>query len=251
MKKENLRKEQFNSECKWLITKPIYHRGKFDNINAHENTLEAFKLSLLDNSPFEFDVQLTNDNQVVCFHDKTLKRMFNRERLVSDISYKRLNKLRDDLKVPLLKDVLEIINGKVELMIELKSRTRKLNSLLVKKVHELLKDYNGKYVIVSFNPNLLRKYKKLDKEAFLGRIGSGKYPRYFEKYIISNHGLRWLVKPDFISYDIDNPNDKLFEYYKSEGYPIIGWSLKNTANINELKKIYDNFIIEGIESKEL
>ena len=141
-------------------------------------------------APFEFDVQLTNDHQVICFHDTTLKRLFNRERDVSDISYKRLNKLRDDLQVPLLKDVLKLVDGKVELVIELKNSQRKLNKVLVKKVAELLKDYKGKYVVVSFNLFLLSMYKKLDENAYIGRNLSENADGFVSKMIIKNNWFK-------------------------------------------------------------
>ena len=70
------RREKFEKEAKWLFTKPMYHRGKFNNIDVFENTMEAYRASIKDKAPFEFDVQLTNDKQVVCLHDTKLKRMF-------------------------------------------------------------------------------------------------------------------------------------------------------------------------------
>lgn len=243
--KNHTKKEQFNNDCKWLFKKKLFHRGKFDNINVYENTIEAYKAAMDLKAPFEFDVQLTNDQQVICFHDTTLKRLFNRERDVSDISYKRINKLRDDLKVPLLKDVLKLVDGKVELMIELKNTKRKLNKILVEKVAELLKDYNGKYVIVSFNPFLLSAYKSLDKEAYIGRILSENTNGFVEKLIIKNNLFNFIAKPDFISYDIKNFNVEKINKFKKKDYKIVGWSLKEKEMEKDLKKYYDNFIIEG------
>ena len=89
-------------------------------------------------------------------------------------------------------------------MIELKSSSAKANRLLVKKVYETLKDYNGKYVVVSFNPNLLRKYKKLDKGVFTGRIGTNNVEGFFKKLVVSDFIFSWYGKPDFISFDVYN-----------------------------------------------
>ena len=127
-------KANFERDCEWLFTKPMYHRGKFNNVNIYENTMKAFIESKNEGAPFEFDVQLTSDREVICLHDTNLKRLFNRDRNVSDISYKRINKLRDDLEVPLLKDVLKEIDGKVELMIELKHTNSTLNKILVRQL---------------------------------------------------------------------------------------------------------------------
>lgn len=251
MSKKEIRKDNFIKDCKWLFKKPIYHRGKFDNKSVYENTMEAYKRAVDDKSPFEFDVQLTSDYEVICFHDSDLKRMFNRERLVKDISYKRINKLRDDLKVPLLKDVLKMVDGKVELMIELKNINHKFNNILVNKVHELLKDYKGKYVIVSFNPFILNLYKSLNNDVYRGRIGSGDTNGFFNKLIVEKNWFNFIAKPDFISYDVDFHNEERLKKYREKGYKITGWTLKGKDKIKNLKKYYDNFIIEGLEAKEL
>lgn len=251
MSKKDIRIDKFNKECKWLFKKPIYHRGKFDNKNIYENTIEAYTAAINDKSPIELDVRLTSDNQVICLHDNDLKRLFNRERLVSDISYKRINKLRNDLQVPLLKDVLELVDGKIELMIEIKNLNSKLNKILVSKVYELLKDYKGKYVIVSFNPFILNKYRKKDKEAFIGRIGSSNINGFFNRLIVEKHLFNFIVKPDFISYDVTSFDKERLKRYKAKGYRITGWTLKNKDDVKSLKEYYDNFIIEGLESREM
>lgn len=245
-KMNQARKEKFNDECAWLFKKAIYHRGSYDNKLVYENTIKAYKQAIDKKAPFELDVQLTNDLQVVCLHDTNLKRFFNRERDVKDISYKRLNKLRDDLQVPLLKDVLKLVDGKVELIIELKSVNRKYNKELVKRVYELLKDYNGKYVIVSFNPFMLGSYRRLDKRAYLGRNGTSNTANFIEKLIVDKNYFNFLAKPDFISYDVDNFNEERLLKYKEKGYKIIGWTLKDSNRKKELKKHYDNFIVENL-----
>ena len=240
--KRKLRQDNFVNDCKWIYTKRIYHRGCFNNIDIYENSLPAYKLAIEKKSPIELDVQLTNDLQVVCFHDTGLKRFFNRERNVSDISYKRLNKLRGDLQVPLLEDVLRYVDGKVELMIELKHTSSKLNKILVKKVCELLKNYKGKYVIVSFNPFILRQYRKLNKDAYRGRIYSNKKGK--NRFITSSKLFDFIAKPDFISYDINEYKESNLQRYKDKGYKIVGWPSKNKDDEKSLKKYFDNFIIE-------
>ena len=248
-KKEN-RKKMFEVDHKWVYSKNIYHRGKFNNVDVYENTIEAYTLAKNEKCPIELDVRLTSDGEVICLHDETLKRLFNRERDVKDITYKRLNKLRKDLTVPTLKEVLKEIDGKVELMIELKNSTHKFNKALVKKVAEILKQYNGKYVIVSFNPNILRMYKKLDKGAFVGRIGSGKSNGFIEKLIIDELTFPWFASPDFISYDVYNFSEERLLKLKEKGYVLIGYPLRNKDEKKELNKIFSNYIVEGFTIKE-
>lgn len=249
MSKKEDRLKEFETDYKWVYKKNMYHRGKFDNVKVYENTMEAYKLAKEEKAPIELDVRLTADYEVICLHDSSLKRLFNRERDVSDITYKRLNKLRDDLTVPTLKEVLKEIDGKVELMIELKHHNSKFNKILVKKVYELLKDYNGKYVVVSFNPLILSKYKKLDKGVFTGRIGSRESTKFIEKLVISNFILPGFAKPDFISFDVYNYDEEKIKKLKAKGYKIIGWPLKNAEEKKALSKLFDNYIVEGFAIK--
>ncbi len=250
MKKREDRIKTFEVDHKWVYSKNIYHRGKFDNVKVYENTMEAYKAALAEKCPIELDVRLTSDGEVVCLHDRSLKRLFNRERDISDITYKRLNKLRDDLTVPTLKEVLKEVDGKVELMIELKHASAKHNRYLVKKVYELLKDYNGKYVVVSFNPNMLNKYRRLDKGVYTGRIGSTETTNLIEKLVIDNFIWASYSKPDFISFDVYNYNEEKIKKLKEKGYKIIGWPLKNKEEKKELSKLFDNYIVEGFSIKE-
>ena len=242
--KVNERKEKFLNDCSWLFKKSIYHRGCYNNQDVFENTMEAYKLAIEKKAAIELDVQLTSDLQVICFHDTYLKRFFNREREVKDISYKRLNKIRVDFQIPLFKDVLKLVDGKTELVIELKSTNAKYNKILVQKVNEILKEYNGKYVIVSFNPIMLNKFKRVNKDVYIGRNGTSKTANLLEKLIIDKNWFNWWLKPDFISYDIDNFNEEYLKNLKEKQYKIIGWTLKDKERKKSLKKYFDNFIIE-------
>ena len=52
------------------------HRGLVKK-NFKENTIRAFKYSFKKKYGIETDLHATKDNQIVCFHDFTLKRKFN------------------------------------------------------------------------------------------------------------------------------------------------------------------------------
>ena len=59
------------------------HRG--DNVNAPDNSYEAFELAVSEGNPWiELDVQITSDGVVVAEHDQTLKRRFGLDESVAD-----------------------------------------------------------------------------------------------------------------------------------------------------------------------
>jgi len=71
----------------------------------------------------ECDVRLTQDNQIVCFHDRTTKQFNGKTKRISKIT---LDELRQIADVITLDELLEIaLNGKQDLLIETKHPTKK------------------------------------------------------------------------------------------------------------------------------
>ena len=102
----------------------LVHRGLAKK-NFKENTLSAFKYSFKKKYGIETDLQVTRDNQLICFHDFNLRSKFNLNKNVKDINYSSLKKISNKRKatVPLLKDLLKISksNGYLFLDIFIKS----------------------------------------------------------------------------------------------------------------------------------
>ena len=142
--------------------KYIAHRGLHNKeLNILENTLEAFKNAMNYNYAIELDVQLTKDEQVVVFHDYNLKRMTGKNIYMNDITLNELKKIT--LKgsfstIPTLKEVLNLVNGKVPLLIEIKNEGKV--SKLEDKLIDVLNGYNGKVMLESFNPFVVKYLKK-------------------------------------------------------------------------------------------
>ena len=133
------------------------HRGLFDNKKIVENTISAFKKALLDNLNIELDIRVTKDKKIIVFHDSNIKRLTGIDRLVKDMSYEELKDislLNTTDKIPLLEDILHLVSGKVRLLIELKEN---FSSNTLNELNKLLLDYNGKILLQSFNPIILRK----------------------------------------------------------------------------------------------
>lgn len=95
----------------------IAHRGA-SALARHENTLEAFKIAIKLKADYvEFDIRKTKDNQLIVFHDDEID-----NRAISTLTYDRLCSItsRENYRVPLLSEVLELCKGKIKLDIELK-----------------------------------------------------------------------------------------------------------------------------------
>src|SRR5690606_22495883 len=97
---------------------------------APENTLASIQLALdLGVDRIEIDVQQTNDNVIIVLHDRTLRRTTDGFGFVKNLDYADLlkysagikfNKVYAEEKIPTLEQVIDLINGRVELVIETK-----------------------------------------------------------------------------------------------------------------------------------
>jgi len=231
----------------WLRSRPFLHRG-FHNEHIKENTLVAFNEAVKRGFPFEFDVRLTRDQQVICFHDWSLKRMFNLDKRVDELSYEELNNIDPLFHFPLFTEVLELVDGKAGLMIEVKNDGK--IGVLESKVIEILKGYKGNYAIVSFNPLSLNYFRINAPEIIRGQISSkfsdSKMSK-LRKHLASKMRFNFISKPDFISYDINDFDENTIKNLKEKGYYIFGWTYRGSDNTEKLKELFDNVIFEDIE----
>ena len=105
------------------------HRGASGY--APENTISAIKKALeIGVDRIEVDVQQTADGEIVCLHDKKLNRTTDTNGKVRKFTYNELqsvnayDEFRSDFpneKIPLLRDVFELMEGKTEFVIEIKA----------------------------------------------------------------------------------------------------------------------------------
>jgi glycerophosphoryl diester phosphodiesterase len=97
---------------------------------APENTLAAVEEALnMGVDMIAIDVQNTKDEQIVVFHDATLDRTTNGSGLVHDYTLEEIRQLDagswfnsrfSDQKVPTLKEVLDLVDGRCKVLVEIK-----------------------------------------------------------------------------------------------------------------------------------
>ena len=106
----------------------IAHRGASGY--APENTMAAFEKALeMGAEAVEFDVQMSSDGELVIIHDDTLHRTTGKAGLVTRTPYSEMLKMDAgswfapefaNQRIPLLKDVLALLKGKVHIHLEIK-----------------------------------------------------------------------------------------------------------------------------------
>ena len=112
----------FTLICCNKLTTPLIigHRGAKGHVV--ENTLESIEKAIaLGVDGIEVDIFKCKSGELVVFHDKTLNRLTDAEGLIESLDLDSIRKIRilDKYKIPTLREVLDLIDGKVFLNIEL------------------------------------------------------------------------------------------------------------------------------------
>ncbi len=152
-------------------TKIIAHRG-FSGV-APENTLISFQKAIDTGADyFELDVHGTIDDQVVVIHDASVDRTSSNDMKgkVSDMTYNDLTKVEvgyskkyknkyENLKIPTLRQALELAKGKIKVCIEIKAYG------IEQEIMDIVNDLgmNDEVIMFSFYYQVLAKIRQLDK----------------------------------------------------------------------------------------
>ena len=135
----------------WLVQKRIAHRGLFEE-GKPENSLAAFENAIANNYAIELDVRALKDGTIVVFHDDKLGRMTGLDGYISNCTYEDIKDarlLKTSECIPTLEQVLALVNGRTELLIEIKN----MNKVgFEKDVYKILSTYKGEWAVESFNP---------------------------------------------------------------------------------------------------
>lgn len=230
-----------------MKNKLIAHRGLHDK-DTPENSMGAFKKALEKDIAIEFDVHLLKDNKIVVFHDDNLKRMTGIDKKINELSYDEIKDIKlanSDEKIPLLEDVLKLVNGKVLLDIELKCdhEKYKLEDALI----EVLKDYTGKIVLKSFDYKTVKYLKKKTsyKVGILIKNLEGKNINKFDRYLLKSNLFLKYIKPDFIACDYRILDYKNIKSFRTRN-PIFTWTIKDKNILEQIKDKADYYLVENI-----
>ncbi len=228
------------------------HRGLFDAMaGIPENSMAAFKAAKEAGYGIELDVQLAKDGIPVICHDFTLARMCRTSGLVCERTAAELHQLHlcdTGETIPLLKDVLEEIDGEVPLIVELKIRTGGDIAPLCTAVVDLLKDYNGLYCIESFDPRAVRWFYKNEPDVIRGQLYEDIYRKEGEWMYKASANLLFgfLTIPDFIAWHWNHSGILLGPVCRAIWPAMrVCWTIRSEEELQKASRIYDVFIFEG------
>ena len=228
------------------------HRGLHDETKA-ENSMSAFAAAKAHGFGIELDVRLSKDGELVVFHDNNLTRVVGREGKVIDFTAEELSKMSlcgTADGVPTLREVLDLIDGAVPLLIEIKMQGDETG--IAEKFLEVIEGYKGDFIVESFHPFALRIVKKARPDILRGILSMEymKEERYKGKLLFrlsQNLCLNFLMRPDFVAYDKNGYGVKNVRLIRRRfGTPLIAWTIKSEEEERAaISHGFDTVIFEG------
>lgn len=247
------RKQHCLSFSRWDFA----HRGLWNmDRGIPENSLPAFWQAVRHGFAIELDVHLTKDQKIVVFHDDTLKRMCRLDRTVESLTYEELSRYRllnTDCRIPLLQEVLKLVNGRVPLLIELKLPTS--STALCPLLDRMLETYRGQYLIESFNSLGLLWYRRHRPEILRGQLASRYGPARGLTALLQKLSTSLIVnaasRPDFVAYNYKHTrglgfllNHRLFKV------PVFAWTIRSRSAYQQCRTRFSAVIFENFLPKE-
>lgn len=231
------------------------HRGLHGQTKA-ENSMSAFRAAVDVGFGIELDIRLSKDDELVVFHDDTLDRVVGREGRVDEFDADELAKMSlsgTEDGVPRFSEVLELVGGKVPLLVEIKEDPG--NCAVSTAAAKMLAEYSGPYIVESFNPLSLSNFAKHLPRVPRG-ILSHRYYKY-EKYrkplyfLLQCLLLNRVCRPAFIAYDHrDSKALSLRIARRLFGVITFAWTVRSAEEEKAAKEngfdsvIFENYIPE-------
>jgi len=135
-------------------TKILCHRGIHKNII--ENTLESFiEVNNYKNNNYkigiEFDIQITKNNTIICYHDDNLLRIHN----INQNTYDLLDDDIDKLNISKFVDVLQKLKD-MDIFLDIEIKDIGNNFKLCDEIINIMNSEKiDNYIITSFNDNII------------------------------------------------------------------------------------------------
>ena len=228
----------------WLTARPIAHRGLHDgNVGCWENTRTAFERAIAHGFAIECDVHLAADGVPVVIHDDALGRLTGQDGYVWQRSAAELGALRVGStadRVPTLAEVIELVAGRVPLVVELKGVPGHDDGF-VGAVGRLLRAYSGPAAIMSFDHWLIRRFRFDAPGVPAGLTAWGETEALIEAHFaMLAHDLA------FVSYDVTALPNRFVSFVRQRlGMPVITWTVRDEAAVARTASHADQMTFEG------
>lgn len=230
----------------WLSSVIYAHRG-LHGAGAPENSPTAFARAVAAGYGIECDVQRTSDGHAVVFHDWELDRLTGESGALLDRSSAQLGAiplLGSTDTIPTLRQVLDSVNGRVPLLIEIKSRKDQRVAPLCLAVRRQLEGYRGDVAVMSFDPRVSRWFAHYSPRVVHGLVVT-EDGRRTGLARLRRHLALWHARPQFLAYDVRDLPSPFAARQRKRGLPVLTWTVRSPELAERAQHHADAPIAEG------
>lgn len=240
----------------WLAARPIAHRGLHDAAaGIIENTAGAVRAALAGNYGIEVDVQVSSDGEAMVHHDDVLGRLTESSgRLDAHTAgeLKRVPFRGSNEHMMTLGELCDLVNGRITILVELKSRFDGDPRLPVR-VAAVLAGYRGPAAPMSFDPGQIAVLRQKSPRLALGIVAAKYRPHPYWDQMPGwmRHGMGYLLtaltaRPQFVAYAVaDLPALAPWAARHIFGLPLLTWVVRTEAERKIAGRWVDQMIFEG------
>lgn len=230
------------------------HRGLFTpDSDVPENSRAAFARAVEQGYGIELDVHLSADGQLFVMHDAKLDRTTDGEGFLADKTAKELSLVTlrgTDETLPRFEEVLDIVGGRVPLLIELKT-DRGNQRALTDAVMAALRDYRGACCFESFDPRTvyaLRRYPQAVRGQLSAHLsGKGGNLPWCLDVLQRNLLFNFITRPDFIAYRHSDVSLGLRLCRRVWQVPLFYWTVTDKETLSAARDNGIACIFEGFD----
>lgn len=239
----------------WLTRVPFAHRG-LHGPGAPENSLEAAETAAAAGLGIELDVRMAADGTPVVVHDAHLRRVAGAPILVATTPADELAEVPldgGDRGVPTLRAVLGTVDGRVPVMLEIKSPGVRVAPLTAA-VAAAVRAYTGPACVTAFNPLVVRWLARnaggILRGQTAGRLARVPLPAPLRG------AVRWawwqrVTRPHFVCFRLAALPSPATDRWRSRGRVLIAWTARSEAHLAAARRRADNVIVEGPAARAL
>lgn len=242
-----------------FLARPLAHRALHDTAQGRPENSRAAVLAAIDAGyGIEIDVQLSADDAAMVFHDYHLARLAAGTGPVRKLRADALAATRllgsGGEGIPTLPEVLELVAGKVPLVIEIKDQDGAMGpnvGPLEAAVAKACAGYSGDLAVMSFNPHSVAAMRDLAPKLPRGLVTCAYTAQDWPILPAATRAHLALI-PDFeesgasfISHDRRDLDAAPVAALKERGVPICCWTVRSPAQEAQARKIADTITFEG------
>ena len=241
-----------------FLRKPLAHRGLHDrDAGRPENSRAGCRAAIQAGYGIEIDLQLSADGKAMVFHDYDLTRLTGTRGALHGHDAKALAKiplLGGDEGIPTLDEILDLVDGQVPLLIELKDQDGNMGpdvGSLEAATGAALQGYSGPVAVMSFNPHSVAAMADTAPTVPRGIVTSA-YTAEDWPLLPKAARDRLAAIPDydrtgacFVSHEVEDLGRPRLEELRRLGAAIFCWTVRSEAQEVEARRVADNITFEG------